>query len=75
MDDFINKSQNNFISNVNLIDDENEFFNYWNEIVKNEFLHRNFIKINLNEKETIKKLSEFNINLINNENENVFFYD
>ena len=73
MDDVFNKSKNNFISNVNLIDDENEFFNYWNEIVKNEFLHRNFIKINLNEKETIKKLSEFNINLINNENENVFF--
>ena len=74
MDDFINKSQNNFISNVNLIDDENEFFNYWNEIIKNEFLHRNFIKINLNKKETMKKLSEFNINLINNnENENVFF--
>ena len=50
MDDVFNKSKNNFISNVNLIDDENEFFNYWNEIVKNEFLHRNFIKINLMKK-------------------------
>ena len=75
MDDFNNKNQIHFISNVNLIDDENEFFNYWNEIIKNEFLQRNFIKICLNEKETTKKLSEFNINLLlnnNNENENFF---
>ena len=33
MDDFNNKNQIHFISNVNLIDDENEFFNYWNEII------------------------------------------